>query len=100
MGRDAKESLAPFNDEAVWQSWMRLFAGLDDPMAGTEVDQNLKTVVSQTYAAVCYDKEVHRWPEEMADDWYRITRTSMRCVANLLHHIVEFARKVKVKIRG
>ena len=100
MGREARESLAPFNDEAVWQSWMRLFDGLDDPKAGTEVDPNLKTIVSQIYAAVCYDKEVHRWPEEMADDWYRLTRTSMRHVANFLQRTVGAVRKAKAFVRG
>lgn len=100
MGREAQESLAPFNDEAVWQSWMRLFDGLDDPKAGTEVDSDLKTIVSQIYVATCYDKAVHRWPEEMADDWHRLTRTSMRHVANLLHRMVVAGRWLKVKVFG
>ena len=100
MGRDAKDSLAPFNDEAVWQSWMSLFDGLDDPIAGMEVDSNLKTIVTQTYAAVCHDKETHRWPEEMADDWQRVFRCSMRPFSKWLVRLLLFMRKVKTALHG
>ena len=100
MGKDAKESLSPFNDEAVWQSWVRVFEGVRDPNAGLEVDSNLQTIVSQMYMAVCYDKEVHRWPEEMVDNWQRLTRMSMRPIARGLECLVDTIRKIKAKIRG
>lgn len=100
MGKDAKESLSPFNDEAVWQSWARVFEGVKDPEAGLDVDINLKTIVSQMYMAVCYDKEAHRWPEEMAENWQRLTRTSMRPIARGFECLVDTVRKIKAKIRG
>jgi hypothetical protein len=50
--------------------------------------------------AVCYDKEVHRWPEEMAEDWQRLTRTSMLPIARGLKWLVDAVRKIKAKIRG
>lgn len=100
MGKDAKESLSPFNDEAVWQSWVRVFEGVKEAEAGLDVDTNLKMIVSQMYMAVCYDKEVHRWAEEMADNWQRLTRTSMLPIARGLKWMVEVVRKVKAKVRG
>ena len=100
MGKDAKESLSQFNDDAVWKSWERVFEGIKDPNAGLEVDSNLQTIVSQMYMAVCYDKEVHRWPEEMADNWQRLTRMSMRPIARGLECLVDTGRKIKAKIRG
>lgn len=100
MGREARESLAPFNDDAVWESWTRLFAGLDDPSDGTGADADFKTVVTQIYAAVCHDKETHRWPEEMEADWMRLTHCSMRPFARFLHSAVSAVRKIKSKIRG
>lgn len=100
MGRDAKASLAPFNDEAVWQSWMRVFEELDNPKAGIDVDPNLKTIVSQAYAAVCHDKETHRWPEEMAENWRRVFRCSMRPLATGLAGLVALVRKVKSLAHG
>jgi glycosyltransferase involved in cell wall biosynthesis len=99
MGKDAKESLSPFNDEAVWQSWARVFEGVKEAEAGLDVDTNLKMIVSQMYMAVCYDKEVHRWPEEMADNWQRLTRTSMLPIARGLECLVDTGRKIKAKIR-
>lgn len=100
MGCDAKESLTPFNDEAVWKSWVRVFEGINDSHAGLEVGANLKTIVSQSYAAVCYDKDVHRWPEEMAVDWQKLTRVSMRPIAKVLKSLLEVVQKIKAKIRG
>ena len=100
MGREARESLAPFNDDAVWESWTRLFAGLDDPSDGTGADADFKTVVTQIYAAVCHDTETHRWPEEMEADWMRLTHCSMRPFARFLHSAVSAVRKIKSKIRG
>jgi hypothetical protein len=79
---------------------MQLFKGLDDPKAGTEVDPNMKTIVTQMYAAVCHDKETHRWPEEMEADWMRLTHCSMRPFARFLHSAVSAVRKIKSKIRG
>ena len=100
MGCEAKASLAPFNDEAVWESWVRVFEGINDANAGLEVDVNLKTIVSQVYMAVCYDKDTHRWPEEMATDWQKLTRVSMRPIASALHWLVGVLQKVRAKIRG
>ena len=99
MGCEAKASLAPFNDEAVWESWARVFEGINETNAGLEVDADLKTIVSQVYMAVCYDKDTHRWPEEMVTDWQKVTRTSMRPIANALHWVVGALQKIKAKIR-
>lgn len=99
MGREAKESLKPFTDEAVWDSWMRLYEGLMDDKAGIEEDPNLRTIVTQLYAAASHDKEVHRWPEEMAEDFTRLTRCSMRPLAKAMRTLAELGRKIKGVIR-
>ncbi len=98
MGREASESLAPFNDDAVWDSWMRLYEGLDNDEAGTYVDPNLKTIVSQIYFAVNHDKVNHRWPERMENDFRRLTKCSMKSFAKLLHGFVECVAKFKRKL--
>ena len=100
LGAEARESLARFNDEAVWQSWCKLFDGLKDPNAGLEVDPDLAMIVRQMYFAVCHDKETHRWPEEMASDWQRVTRTSMRPFARILSKAVKGLTSIKRRIRG
>lgn len=100
LGEEARESLARFNDEAVWQSWCKLFDGLKDPKAGLEVDPDLAMIVRQMYFAVCHDKETHRWPEEMASDWQRLTRTSMRPFARILGKAVKGLVSIKRRIRG
>lgn len=98
MGYDAKESLATFNDEAVWDSWMRLYDGLNEETAGGKVDEHLRIIVEQLYKALCHDKETHRWPERMENDFKRLTKCSMKSFANLLHGIVECTAKLKRKL--
>lgn len=51
FGKDAKESLRPFNDEAVWTSWQKIFAALESGEGGYEVSEDLKTIVSQQFFA-------------------------------------------------
>lgn len=51
LGKEAKESLAPFNDDAVWASWQKIFAALKSGEDGYEVSEDLKTIVTQQFFA-------------------------------------------------
>lgn len=95
MGEEAKESLAAFNDEAVWTSWQRLFEGLKTDTEGWDVPKDLKTVVEQIYAAYAFRKEKHQWEENMEADFRKLTRWSLRPFARFLERCVEMARKIK-----
>lgn len=98
MGRAAKESLAAFNDEEVWKSWQRIFDALKDPKSGREVDTDLETIVQHLYFSVCHDKEVHRWPEEMAGDWERLTKCSLKGFYVFQRKMVNALRRVKYRL--
>lgn len=81
MGLEAKQSLAPFNDKAVWESWSKVFQELKSPSTGFEVNSDVRTIVEQMYFAVKYDKETHRWPEDMEIAFNRLTKCSLRPLA-------------------
>lgn len=51
LGKEAKESLTPFNDEAVWKGWQKIFAALESGEGGYEVSDDLKTIVTQQFFA-------------------------------------------------
>ena len=69
-----------------------------DDDEGIDVDANLRTIVEQVYMAVCHDKEIHRWPEGMENDFRRLTKCSMKSFANLLHGLVECLAKFKRRL--
>lgn len=95
LGEEAKESLAAFNDEAVWASWTRLFEGLKTDTEGWDVPKDLKTMVEQIYAAYAFRKEKHQWEEDMNSDFIRLTGRSMKGFARFLSGCVGGARRIK-----
>ena len=99
LGREARESLARFNDEAVWSSWMRLVDGLKTG-CGREVLPEVRHIASQMYFAYSYRKEKHQWEEDMEHDFNLLTHCSLRPFAKLLAKLVGGIRAIKRKIRG
>ena len=51
LGKAAKKSLAPFNDDAVWASWQKIFVALESGDGGYEVPEDLKMIVAQQFFA-------------------------------------------------
>lgn len=95
MGDEAKLSLARFNDEAVWNSWKKLFESLGTEGSGREVPDDFKTVVTQIYSAYAFRKEKHQWEENMVEDFRKLTHCSMFHFARIMSKLVDWLRVAK-----
>lgn len=102
LGREAFESLAPFNDEAVWQSWVRVFEALKTGVGGYEVDPLVKSIVTQEHFAWNRFCEKNLWAIQMARDANKLTHgcVTLRFFARFLRGCVVFVQKIKAWVRG
>jgi len=102
LGREAFESIAPFNDEAVWQSWMRVFKALKTGEGGYEVDAALKTIVTQQHCAWNRFCEKNFWAVQMARDVAKLTGgiVTMRVFARTVRRCVRLIQLGRQHIRG
>ena len=97
LGEEARESLVAFNDEAVWQSWRRVFAALETDARPAEVDSVTQAIVRQenfAWARFC-DKSL--WAVQMTRDMEKLTGglVTLRGAARFLRVCVEGVRRVK-----
>lgn len=99
LGAEAKESLADFNDDAVWESWQRLFAALRTGEGGREVASDLRTVVAQTMAAWDNFCDRNLWAVSFAREWSLLTHTSWRPIARGVASLVRAVRALKARLR-
>ena len=95
MANEAFESLRPFNDEAVWESWKKVFQSLDTEDGPQEVSNELQQIVSQI--AFAWDNHCERnlWSIELVRDWNVLFRFSLRPIAHGLKETVCFLRQLK-----
>jgi len=102
LGEEARESLAAFNDEAVWQSWVRVFDALKTGEGGYDVDPAFRTIVTQQHFAWNRFCEKNLWAVQMVRDVAKLTGgvVTMRNVARALHTGVRGIRKLKAVLRG
>ena len=100
LGVEAKKSLEDFTDEAVWQSWERVFAALSTGKGGYDVPSDVKNIVQQQFFAWNRFCDKYLWIVEMERNWQLLTHTSLRLFAKMLGSIVHAIRSVKRRIRG
>lgn len=100
LGAEAKASLAPFNDEAVWQSWWRVFEALRTGQGGTEVSPEVRMIVSQMNLAWDDFCDRNLWAVTFVRDWQLLCRCSWRSMARCVSALVAFIRKIKSILRG
>lgn len=99
LGHEASESLAPFNDDAVWAGWERLFDALRTGQGGTEVSPEVRTIVAQQTFA--WDDFCARnlWALGLTRDWSLLTHTTLRPIARLASALVRALRAAKAFLR-
>lgn len=99
LGAEAKASLEPFNDEAVWQSWQRVFDALKTGQGGTEIAPEVKTIVSQVNFAWDDFCDRNLWAVTFTRNWQLLCRGSWRPMAKLVASLVRLVRRVKAMLR-
>lgn len=95
MANDAFESLTPFNDDAVWESWQKVFQSLNTEKAPQEVSNELKQIVSQITLAWDDYCERNLWRVEFTKDWNLLFRVSLKPVAQWVKGLVTVLRQFK-----
>lgn len=95
LGEEAKASLESFNDEAVWQSWQRVFDALRTGQGGTEVSPEVRMIVSQMNLAWDDFCDRNLWAVTFVRDWRLLCRCSWYPVANVIASLVRWVRWVK-----
>ena len=99
LGVEAKASLAPFNDEAVWQSWQRVFEALKTGQGGDEVSPELRTIVTQTMTAWDNFCDRNLWAVRFTREWSLLTHVSWHPIANAIAWFVRAIRRMKAMLR-
>ena len=83
QSEQARESLLPFNDEAVFQTWNAIFSDLagqeaapEDIREGQQAEEDLRLIVSEMYRAWSYRMEKDLWKIEFWNNLEKMLGTS------------------------
>ena len=100
LGQEARDSIAPFNDNEVWESWGKVFKALETGEGGYEVSPEVRTIVSQMIFAWSNFCDRNLWAVQFVDEWRRLFHFSFKPIARCLFAIVGGIRRLKAYVRN
>ena len=98
LGVAARESLKKFNDEAVWQSWQKIFRDIGNPVQESMKSEAFsETGVLIAQMAFAWDNFCDRnlWAITFARNWHLLFGQTLEPLARLLAWQVSVVRKLK-----
>ena len=95
LSRGAVASMAPYNDDMVWQDWEALMNALPNDSEGCYVDPKYRMLARQVF--FCFNDMMSRsgWRFDMETQCRRISGCSLRLPAKIIDALMRVAKKCR-----
>lgn len=100
LSRGAVASMAPYNDDMVWQDWEALMNALSNDSEGRYVNPKYRMLARQVF--FCFNDMMSRsgWRFDMETQWRRISGCSLRLPAKIIDALMRVAKTCRRVIHG